>query len=151
MKQTNRRERYCGLLLMLIGIGAAAESLNYKVGELARMGPGYFPLALGIILTVIGAVIMVTPSADGAVQRAPISREQIRTWVLIVLGVVAFVVLGHYAGFVPATFGLIFISAMGDRANSIKAALLLALGVTLVSVVVFHYGLQIQFPLFWWE
>lgn len=151
MRRTNKRELLCGLLLMVMGIGTTAESLKYNVGELARMGPGYFPLALGVILTFIGAVIMVSPSAGEETESIVFSREQIRTWILIVLGLVVFIVLGHYAGFVLATFALIFISALGDRANSIRAAAQLGVGVTLAAIVIFHYGLQMQFPLFWWS
>lgn len=150
MGRINKRELYCGLLLMFIGIGAAIGAQNYSVGSLARMGPGYFPLALGILLTLIGGVIMVTPSGDKSIQNPPISLEQVRTWGLVVVGVVLFVVLGQYAGLVPATFALIFISALGDRETSEKDAALLAAGVTLAAVGIFHYGLQMQFPLVRW-
>lgn len=151
MRRINKRELYCGLLLMLIGIGAAAESLNYHIGTLARMGPGYFPLALGVILALIGGIIMVAPSPEQTSEHPSISRDQIRPWALVTIGVVAFVVLGRYAGLVPATFTLIFISALGDRSTSLKAASMLAVGVTLAAVVIFHYALQMQFPLFRWS
>lgn len=150
MRRINRRDFYCGLLLMFIGIGAAAESLNYQIGTLARMGPGYLPLALGILLTLTGGVIMVTPSAETGKgdPNMSISRDRIRPWALVTLGLIAFVVLGQHSGLVLATFALIFISALGDRTTSVKAALLLAAGVTVTAVGVFHYALQMQFPLF---
>ena len=151
MRRINRNEFYCGLLLMFFGVGTAAESLSYQVGTLAKMGPGYFPFALGILLSLLGGIIMVAPSPEQAAERQPISRDQIRSWVLVTTGLIAFIILGHYAGLVPATFMLVFISALGDRTTSVKAAMLLSTGVTLAAVVIFHYALQMQFPLFRWS
>ena len=37
----------------------AILSLEYKIGTAAEMGPGYFPLALGIVLTVIGLITLI--------------------------------------------------------------------------------------------
>ena len=147
----NKRELLSGGLMLLIGIGTVIGSLNYDVRTLARMGPGYFPLLLGAILIIIGALILVTPSTEieedlGRNKGKP----EYRAWAFVILGVVLFAVLGHYTGLVIATFTLVLVSALGDRTNSLKAALLLALGVTVMAVAIFHYGLQMQFPLFVW-
>lgn len=152
MKHTERRELYCGLLLILIGVGIAAGSFEYKVGTLARMGPGYFPLVVGILLVLVGGLIMATPPSplERGQEGPPVTRGQLRSWGLILAGIVAFIVLGRYAGLVPATFGLMFLSALGDRATSARAAAVLAAAVTVAAALVFHYGLQMQFPLFRW-
>ena len=60
------------------------------------------------------------------------------------------IILGTYGGLVPATFSLVFISALGDHNNSVKQSFWLAVGVTAFTVAVFHYGMQMQFPLFTW-
>jgi hypothetical protein len=51
---------------------------------------------------------------------------------------------------VPATFFAVFISAMGDRLNTVKGAILLSLIMVAMAVIVFHYGLRLQLPLFGW-
>jgi predicted outer membrane lipoprotein len=42
---------------------------NYKIGDGARMGPGYFPLLLGVLLAILGVVVifkaMVVETMDG--------------------------------------------------------------------------------------
>nr|WP_254045843.1 hypothetical protein [Paenalcaligenes hominis] len=43
----NAKELWSGGLLVLIGMATVLGSLNYQIGSLARMGPGYFPLMLG--------------------------------------------------------------------------------------------------------
>ena len=45
-----------GLMFTVVGIAFAWGATTYNVGSGARMGPGYFPLMLGIVLAVIGAV-----------------------------------------------------------------------------------------------
>ena len=58
--------------------------------------------------------------------------------------------LGHWGGLLPATFAIVFISALGDRKNTIKQAFVLSLGMSVIAVVVFWWALQLQLPLFRW-
>jgi hypothetical protein len=50
----------------------------------------------------------------------------------------------------PATFAIVFISALGDRHNTFLSAATLALTMTAISVVVFWWLLKVQFPLLTW-
>ncbi|MCJ9713295.1 tripartite tricarboxylate transporter TctB family protein, partial [Bordetella hinzii] len=50
----------------------------------------------------------------------------------------------------PATFAIVFISALGDRTNTLKQALLLSVSMCVIAVVVFWWALQLQLPLFRW-
>jgi hypothetical protein len=146
------RDYYGGGLMLLVGAGAIYKGFDYQVGTLTRMGPGYFPVAVGVVLAVMGALI-----ALGARRQSPAtaktkahSRPEWRGWICIILANIAFVVLGRYGGLVPATFAVVFVAALGDRQNSIKSALLLALAMVIVSVAVFAWALQLQFPLIRW-
>lgn len=151
-----RCDYYGGALMCLIGLGAAYGGLSYNFGSLTRMGPGFFPTCLGVILVLLGLSIASTASRPDvhAALREDIIHENIkpewRGWFCILASVVAFVILGKWGGLVPASFAVTFISALGDRANTWKSALVLAFGITLVSVVIFWWLLQLQFPLFAW-
>jgi hypothetical protein len=139
-----------GTLMLLLGIGAMVQGRTYTIGSLSRMGPGFFPVALGAILALIGLAILISarlskPPAD--VKPLP---PEWRGWGCIIFSIVAFAVLGKYGGLVPATFAIVFISALGERKNSVRSALILALAMVVVCVVVFWWGLQLQFPLFAW-
>jgi hypothetical protein len=122
--------------------------LNYPVGTLQRMGPGYIPLVLGMILIATGLYIagkaFVTGPGRAVLQARP---PQWRAWALISLGIAGFVAAADYLGLVPAAFAVVFIAALGDRGNSWSSAALLALGIVVVAVVVFWWGLQVQLPL----
>src|ERR1700761_6888655 len=98
-----RRDTLAGVLMMLLGIGAAAAGLHYRIGSLSRMGPGFFPASVGVLLAVTGAAIVVFGApedrlplpiaADETVEQLP---SQWRGWILISLGIIAFIVLGNY-------------------------------------------------------
>ena len=57
MKIKSQKDFFSGLMFMGVGVAFAWGATNYNVGTGARMGPGYFPLVLGILLAVIGTVI----------------------------------------------------------------------------------------------
>jgi hypothetical protein len=139
-----------GALMIAIGAGVAWQAAQYRVGSLRAMGPGYCPLALGVILAASGLVI----AAKGYRASPPVAARprppEWKAWVLISLGIVGFVFLAEYFGLVAAAFGVVFISALGDHGNTWKSAALLAVAITLVAVAVFWWGLQVQLPLFRW-
>jgi hypothetical protein len=151
----HNRDYYGGGLMLLFGLAAVWAGTSYRIGSLERMGPGFFPVALGVILALVGVAIMIGAAANAIAEGKEEEQEtklrpEWRGWICISLSIVAFVVLGKYGGLVPATFGIVFISAMGDRQNTVKSALILAAAMCLVCVAIFWYALQVQFPLFQW-
>ena len=149
---TNQRSRdyYGGGLMLLLDVAAAVQGARYQVGTLSRMGPGFFPMALGVILALIGLAIMATARRAAPAEEKPSLPPEWRGWIAIIMSLVAFALLGTYGGLLPASFAVVFIAALGDRQNSVKAALILALAIAAVAVVVFWWALQVQFPLFSW-
>jgi Tripartite tricarboxylate transporter TctB family len=132
--------------------------LSYKMGNLNRMGAGFIPVVLGVLMMAVGLAIGVTAAPPGKRQMVnPLPGHgahgngiDVRGWLCILGGVVAFVALGAYGGLLPATFASVFVSAMGDRNNTIKTSAILGAVLTVFCVIVFHYGLKLQLPLFQW-
>lgn len=146
----NRKEYLAGGLMVVTGLGAMARGMSYNVGTLTAMGPGFFPVALGVLMAVIGAAIMVVTRLSTPREKEARLPPEWKAWACILAGIAAFVVVGKYGGLVPATLAVVFISAMGDRGNTWKSALTLAVSMTVLAVVVFWWALQLQFPLFSW-
>lgn len=145
------RDYYGGGLMFLLGVGAVNKGMTYKIGTLSRMGPGYFPVAVGVVLAFMG--ILIALGAKRSAQSGEVMQHrppEWRGWICIILSNIAFLVLGEYGGLVPATFAVVFISALGDRENTLKGTFLLALSMVAIAVVVFWWALQMQFPLFRW-
>lgn len=146
-----KRDFYAGGLVMLIGIGAVVEARNYPVDTLMRMGPGFFPLVLGILLVVVGVLIAGSAAGpdEGEVRILP-ERKEWLGWSCIIASPLVFILLGEHTGMAPAAFGCVFVAAMGDRDATWKSAVLLAAGVTVFGVTLFSYFLQIPLPIFRW-
>jgi hypothetical protein len=146
---TRHKDQAGGGLMVLIGLGALVQGSSYSFGSLARVGPGFFPVALGSLLGLLG-LGMIATADKAARQTGEGHAAEWRGWGCIALSLVLFVTLGTYGGLLPATFAVVFVSALGDRRNSIKDALILACAIMVVSVAVFWWALQVQFPLFRW-
>jgi hypothetical protein len=143
------KDHYGGALMILIGLGAVVAGRTYKIGTLSAMGSGFFPVALGVILILTGLAIAFSSGGKAAAGQTA-QPADLRGPLCIVLGIVAFIVLGVYGGLLPAAFAIVFISALGDRDNTWKSALVLALAMLAVCVIVFWWALNLQFPLFQW-
>lgn len=152
--RTLKKDYYAGALMVLIGAAAAWVGASYHVGELARMGPGFFPLAVGVLLTIVGVLIALNADDETADPVAGMhgahALPDLRGGVCLVGGMAAFWLIGHYGGLLPATFAITFVSALGDRQNTLAQAAALALAMVAVAALVFHWGLQLQLPLLRW-
>jgi len=144
-----KRDFYAGGLVILLGLGTLFHANSYSVGDLMHMGPGFFPMAIGVLLVLIGVLIAGTgvTVGDDREEILPARREWLG-WTCITASPLAFILLGEYAGMAPATFGCVFIAALGDRSATLKSAFILSAVMTLVGVVLFAYLLQIPFPIF---
>lgn len=150
-----KKDYYAGALMVVIGVAAAYAATGYHLGTLARMGPGFFPFALGVLLALVGIAIAASARGDDAPKTGGghghgHALPDARGAICIVLGILAFLVLGKWGGLLPATFAITFLSALGDRSNRVKHALLLAVAMSVIATAVFWWALQLQMPLFQW-
>ena len=149
MLNHNRVKDYIGgLLILLLGAGAFMIASQYSIGTLRQMGPGFFPVSLAAILSFLGVVLLVGAWTASPPPTGRATKFEFRGPIAIVLSVAAFAIIGEYGGLVPATLAIVFISAIGERENTIKGAFVLAMIMVVVSVTVFAWGLGVQFPLF---
>jgi hypothetical protein len=144
-----KRDYYAGALMLLLGVGAAVTGSGYKFGTLARMGPGFMPVMLGIVLAFLGILIAGTAlgSSEDDDKRFLPDNPQWFGWACIIGGPILFIIFGQLGGMIPAVFACVFVCALGDKTASYKSSLILAAGVTVFGVLLFHYLLNIPFPL----
>jgi|SRR5262245_15668902 len=138
------KDVWAGAMLIAIGTAAIVIARNYPFGTALRMGPGYFPIVLGGLLTVFGLFILACGLRSG--ERIAGSFP-LRALIILPLSLVLFGVLMEHGGFVPALIVLIFGSATAGAEFKFIEALLLSLGLTALSVVVFVWGLGLPYPL----
>lgn len=147
-----QRDYYGGALMILVGCLAGYIASTYDLGNLSDIGPGFFPLVLSVLLVGLGVGIVASAGKADGEAYGPMAHGHrvgvdLRGWAAIFAGVVAFIVLGAYAGMAPATFGCVFLSAIGDRQNTWKSAGILAFGITIVAILVLAFGLRVQMPI----
>jgi hypothetical protein len=144
-----KRDYYAGGLMLLLGLGAAVTGTGYKFGTLARMGPGFMPVVLGVVLAFLGILIAGTALASSEPDDSKFlpAQPQWFGWLCIIGGPILFIIFGQIGGMIPAVFACVFVCALGDKTATYKSSFILAAGVTVFGVVLFHYLLSIPFPL----
>lgn len=103
------KDFWAGLLFLIIGATASFIALtHYELGTLSRMGSGFFPVVLGLILSMFGiiAITKAFVTTGGTVERI-----HLRPLIMIVASVVLFGLLLSRTGLVPALLVLLLISA----------------------------------------
>ncbi len=154
MNIKSQKDFFSGLMFMAVGVAFAWGASSYTIGSGARMGPGYFPLALGVLLTVLGSVItfkaLVVETVDG-------DRIGAFAWKPLVFIILANLVFGAMIGGLPrihlppmglivGIYALTFIACLaGDRFN-LKEAVVLATILAILSYFAFIKLLNLQFP-----
>lgn len=68
----SQKDFFSGLMFLIVGGGFAYGATSYSIGTAARMGPGYFPLLLGSIMLILGAIILFTSIAIERPNRDPV-------------------------------------------------------------------------------
>jgi hypothetical protein len=139
-------------VVALIGAYAVIAGRSYDVGTLRVMGPGYFPVAVGLVM--IGLAVLIAATAAARRPSAPPGFERRsadwRGWFCIAVSPLLFVAVGRYFGMAPAAFCCVFVAALGDRTATLRESVYLALGVTVFGVLMFGYLLNIPFPIIGW-
>jgi hypothetical protein len=140
-----------GGTFVALGLAFAIGGRTYGTGSTREMGPGYVPFVLGVILTVLGAVIAVQAFRGGD----PHDREEKDErgpvpWVrggMLVAGIVFFGATIEGLGLAPALFVTTFVAALACRGVSPLKALIISVGLTVVCLGIFVGLLQLRLPL----
>lgn len=133
-----------GLIYLGVGIAAIVIARDYGMGNAVRMGPGYFPTVLGILLVLIGAISIVRSLRA---QGGAVGAINWRGIALIAGAVLSFALLVRPLGLVFTIPLLIFVSAYASSHFRAKATLGIAIGLTVFCSLVFVKGLGIPLPL----
>jgi len=153
----SQKDFVSGLLFTAVGIAFAVGATNFEIGGAARMGPGYFPLLLGIVLAILGVVVTLQSFGRGA-AKDKIDNIAWRPLVFILLANLVFGVLlvglpsiglPHF-GLIVAIYALVIIAGYARPNHVLKESLVLATVLAIGSYAAFVYALNLQFPVLPW-
>ena len=154
MNIKSQKDFFSGLMFGVVGIAFAWGATNYTVGSAARMGPGYFPLLLGVILAIFGAIIMFYSLVVETTDGDKISAFVWRPIVYILGSNLAFgILLGGLPklglppmGLIAAIYALTLIASKAGTEFKLKDVLILATGLSVLSYLAFIKLLNLQMP-----
>ncbi len=149
----SEKDFYSGLMFTVVGGSFAIGATTYNIGTGARMGPGYFPLMLGIILAILGGLIMFkgvvtkTETGDklGSMAWRPLGY-------IIGANILFGVLLGGLPkfgipamGLIAAIFGLTILASLAGEKFKLREVLVLATILAIISYGAFVKLLNLQF------
>jgi hypothetical protein len=152
MKIKSQKDFWSGTLFCVIGLAFAWGATTYSVGSGARMGPGYFPLMLGIVLAMLGGVVLFTSlvleTEDG-------DRIGAWAWRPVVYIIGANLLFGLLLGGLPslkipamgmiaAIYALTVVSSLAGERFKLRDVLILATILAIGSYLAFIVLLQLQ-------
>lgn len=154
MNIKSQKDFYSGVLFILVGIGFTWGATRYEVGASSSMGPGYFPLMLGVLIAVLGIIItvkaLVIKTGDG---------DKIGPWawkpLAYILGAnLAFgVLLGGLpsiklpaAGLIVGIYILTLIASLASNAFKIRQTMIVATILAVGSYLAFIVLLKSNIP-----
>ena len=143
-KIRSTRDAGAGLIFVAFGALAIGVAVQYPIGSALRMGPGYFPLAIGAILVLFGAVML---GRSLVVEGAAIGRFRIKPLVWILLCAGAFAATIDSLGIIVATCILVVLSRLGEWDPRLRESLLLGAALAAISVGIFVYALSMPLRL----
>jgi hypothetical protein len=141
----NPRDFWAGLMYLAIALAVVWIGQGYQQGTSARMGPGYFPTVLAIILGLLGAI-----SVFRAFLRPgePIGAFAWRPLLIILGAIVLFAALLPRAGVVVALIALIAVGATASRLSRLDVKTMVSMaGLIAFCVIVFVKGLGVPMPM----
>jgi predicted outer membrane lipoprotein len=154
MNIRSQKDFFAGLMFMVVGVAFAWGSSTYSIGNGARMGPGYFPLVLGVLLAIMGGVItflsLVVETVDG-------DKVGAFAWRPLIFIILANLVFGACIGGLPSIglrplgmivgiYLLTFIASHAGTEFNLKEVLVLATILSVMSYLAFSLLLKLQFP-----
>lgn len=154
MNIKSQKDFFSGLMFMGVGVAFAWGAATYNVGIGARMGPGYFPLVLGVLLAILGGVItfkaIVIETEDG---------EKIGSfaWKPVTYIISANVLFGIMIGGLPSIhlpamgmiagiYVLTFVASLAGDEFKFKETFVLSTILAIGSYLAFIVLLKLQFP-----
>ena len=154
MRIKSQKDFFSGLMFMGVGVAFAWGATTYNVGNGARMGPGYFPLYLGVLMTILGAIITFQSLVVETIGGDKIGKWAWKPLFFIILANLVFGVLlaglpsmGIPAmGMIIAIYALVFIASMAEEGWKFRTTLILATVLAIGSYVAFVVALKLQFP-----
>ena len=158
MKLASQKDFLSGLMFTIVGAAFALGAREFDVGTAARMGPGYFPMMLGILLAGLGVIVTIQAFRKGGADGDPVGAIAWRPLCFVLganllfgallVGIPAFGLPAF--GLIVAIFGLVIMAGYAREGAKFKESVILAAILAAGSYLAFVKLLNLQFPVLPW-
>ena len=126
--------------LMFIGFGLLALYSGQKLALCTpvRMGPGYVPRMLSLVLLALGALVCIIAVVSGS---EPVEPPKWKPITLVTIGIVCFGLLFERAGLIPALIVLVTIASLAGEEFKLTEVIGLIVALAVLCTLVFKVGL----------
>ncbi|KOF54916.1 MULTISPECIES: tripartite tricarboxylate transporter TctB family protein [unclassified Achromobacter] len=146
MQLRNRQDFWSGVMFIALGLGFAWGATSYQMGTAARMGPGYFPFWLGLVLALLGAIVLLGSLSKNA-EDTHVDKFDWRIVFLIVGSVIFYGLVLKFLGVYISVFLLVVICSMASHEFNLKVAVANGIFLVVFTYLAFIKGLGLIFPL----
>jgi hypothetical protein len=154
MRIKSQKDFFAGLMFLCVGVAFAWGATTYGLGTAARIGPGRFPLIVGVLTAILGAVItlksLIVKTRDG-------EKIGALAWKPLIFIIAANFVFGimlsgipririPVMGLIAGIYALTFIASKAGDEFDVKEVAVLATVLAVMSYLAFRVLLKMQFP-----
>jgi hypothetical protein len=142
----SQKDFWSGVMFVVIGISFARGATSYTFGSSARPGPGYFPLGLGMLLALLGALVLfkaLTIETEGGDPIGPIAWRPL----CLIVGAVLLSALLPKLGMVATLPLVIIVASLAGSEFHWRDVLITSAVLTIGCWLVFVKGLSLTIPL----
>ena len=137
------KDFWAGVLFIVLGGGACLIALDYTMGSAGRMGPGYFPRSLGLLLAFLGLILVIR---SFKLEGEKILFPTMQPLAIVLVSVFVFGITVNFLGLVIATILLVLISSVAAHDYKWKESVIASIALAIFVVIAFRYGLKLQLP-----
>lgn len=146
MKNRDFRDLVGGLALVVIGVFAAAHAQQYDLGQLQRMGPGYFPTVLGILLALLGIFVAI----PALFRQGTSIKIEWKSLLWVMVSILVFAVCLNSLGLVITAILTVIASSMASDLKW-RGRLILSACIAAITYLIFGFGLGMIIPTWPWS
>jgi hypothetical protein len=129
--------------LLCVGLGSAWVGSGYDIGSLTAMGPGFLPVALGLCLAFLAALLLWLERPVDVDMKLPL-----RPVICVSIGMIAWVLLADRAGFFAAGLAQVVLSSLALPGQRWLTIAILSIVLNIAAYALFVLVLGLPLPAF---
>ncbi len=138
------KDFWSGVVFLVAGLSFALTAYGYSIGNMHRMGPGMFPMLVGLVMAGLGAILT---ARSFVIDGLAVPKFHARPVAISLLAMAGFGLLLRPAGLVAAVSALVAVASFASERVRIVETLVLAAVLAGGSVVLFVWVIGLPMSL----